>query len=149
MIALIFIYFKEYAMNNMVKRFSRSEFIKLFHTTDMNPNNIDNQRLSLAYTRFINRIQTVSKLDSCSRLEALQALARTREILFRLQSQHKDSESLSYQLIHSSLSLINFEKQMICLQLKYPGIRNMHEGGRRVILLAEEPHGRQGCDYLH
>ena len=126
MIALIFIYFKEYAMNNMVKRFSRSEFIKLFHTTDMNPNNIDNQRLSLAYTRFINRIQTVSKLDSCSRLEALQALARTREILFRLQSQHKDSESLSYQLIHSSLSLINFEKQMICLQLKYPGIRNMH-----------------------
>ena len=71
MIALIFIYFKEYAMNNMVKRFSRSEFIKLFHTTDMNPNNIDNQRLSLAYTRFINRIQTVSKLDSCSRLEAL------------------------------------------------------------------------------
>lgn len=121
MIALVFIYFKEYAMNNIAKRFSRSEFIKLLHTTDMNPNNIDNQRLSLAYTRFINRIQTVSKLDSCSRLEALQALARTREILFRLQSQHKDSESLSYQLIHSSLSLINFEKQMICLQLKYPG----------------------------
>lgn len=113
-------------MNNMVKRFSRSEFLKLLHTTDMNPKNIDNKRLSLAYTRFINRIQTVSKLDSCSRLEALQALARTREILFRLQAQYKDSESLSYQLIRSSLSLINFEKQMICLQLKYPGIRNMH-----------------------
>lgn len=63
-------------MNNMVKRFSRSEFIKLLHTTNVNPNNIDNQRLSLAYTRFINRIQTVSKLDSCSKLEVLQALAR-------------------------------------------------------------------------
>ena len=98
-------------MNNMAKRFGRSEFIKLLHTTNVNPNNIDNQRLSLSYTRFINRIQTVSKLDSCSKLEALQALARTREILFRLQSQHKDSESLSYQLIRSSLSLINFENK--------------------------------------
>lgn len=113
-------------MNNIAKRFSRNEFIKLLHTKNLNPNNSDNKRLSLAYTRFINRIQTVSKLDSCSRLEALQALARTREILFRLQAQHKDSESLSYQLIRSSLSLINFEKQMICLQLKYPGIRNVH-----------------------
>lgn len=88
----------------MTKRFGRSEFIKLLHIKNLNLNNSDNKRLSLAYTRFINRIQTVSKLDSCSRLEALQVLARTREILFRLQAQHKDSESFSYQLIRSSLS---------------------------------------------
>ena len=113
-------------MNNMAKRFGHSEFVKLLHSKKLNPDNSDSRRLSLAYTRFINRVQTVSKLDSCSKLEALQALARTREILFRLQSQHKDPEALSYQLIRSSLSLINFEKQMICLQLKYPGIRNMH-----------------------
>lgn len=27
--------------------------------------------------------------------------------------------------------------------------RNLHEGGRRIILLAKEPHGRQGGDHLH
>ena len=27
--------------------------------------------------------------------------------------------------------------------------RNLHEGGRGVVLLAEEPHSRQGGDHLH
>ena len=32
-----------------------------------------------------------------------------------------------------------------CLELA----RNLHEGGWGVVLLAEEPHSRQGGDYLH
>ena len=57
-------------MNHMTKRFGRSEFIKLLHTTNVNPNNVDNQRLSLAYTHFINRIQQVSRQDGCSKLDS-------------------------------------------------------------------------------
>ena len=95
-------------MNNIAKRFSRSEFIKLLHTTNVNPNNIDNQRLSLAYTRFINRIQTVSKLDSCSRLEALQALARTRELCKHWRGREKFFFAFSHNIRIRSLSAINW-----------------------------------------
>lgn len=85
-----------------------------------------NQNIQNTYECFVERIQQISKLKKYSSLEALQALARIREKLVQLLESYNDSDSLQCLLIRSSLSLINFEKQMICLQLKYPGIRNMH-----------------------
>ena len=114
-------------MSNIVKKLSCCEFIKLLHITNgSNDNCAEIKRLKMAYNRFVNRIQQISKQETCSRLDSLQALARIRETLNRLQTMHKDPESLPYLLIRSSLSLVDFEKQMICLQLKYPGIREIH-----------------------
>ena len=70
------------------------------------------------YNCFAERIQQISKQDGCSRLDSLQLLARIRETLVQLLENYNDSASLQYLLIRSSLSLVNFEKQMIYLQLK-------------------------------
>lgn len=80
----------------------------------------------MAYDRFVKRIQQISKQERYSRLDSLHILAQIRETLAQLLESYKDSDSLQCLLIRSSLSLINFEKQMIYLQLKYPGIRNVH-----------------------
>lgn len=85
----------------------------------------DRKSLNIAYNRFINRIQQVSRQDGCSKLDSLQTLARIRETLIQLLESYNDSDSLQCLLIRSSLSLVNFEKQMIYLQLKYPGIREI------------------------
>ena len=85
----------------------------------------DRKSLNIAYNRFINRIQQVSRQDGCSKLDSLQILARIRETLIQLLESYNDSDSLQCLLIRSSLSLVNFEKQMIYLQLKYPGIREI------------------------
>lgn len=84
-----------------------------------------NQNIQNTYECFVERIQQISKLKKYSSLEALQALARIREKLVQLLESYNDSDSLQSLLIRSSLSLVNFEKQMIYLQLKYPGIREM------------------------
>ena len=81
--------------------------------------------LNIAYNRFINRIQQISKQDECSRLDSLQLLARIRETLVQLLENYNNSTSLQYLLIRSSLSLVDFEQRMIYLQLKYPGIREV------------------------
>lgn len=88
---------------------------------------VDKERkdLNIAYNRFINRIQQISKQEECSRLDSLQLLARIRETLVHLLENYNDSASLQYMLIRSSLTLVDFEKQMIYLQLKYPGIREI------------------------
>lgn len=114
-------------MSNIVKKLSCCEFIRLLHVAKVpNTDYVEIKRLKMAYNRFVNRIQQISRQETCSRLESLQSLARIREILNSLQTIHKDPESLPYLLIRSSLSLVDFEKQMICLQLKYPGIREIH-----------------------
>ena len=80
----------------------------------------------MAYDRFVKRIQQISKQERYSRLDSLHILAQIRETLAQLLESYKDSDSLQCLLIRSSLSLINFEKQMIYLQLKYPGVRNVY-----------------------
>lgn len=80
----------------------------------------------MAYDRFVKRIQQISKQERYSRLDSLHILAQIRETLAQLLESYKNSDSLQCLLIRSSLSLINFEKQMIYLQLKYPGVRNVH-----------------------
>ena len=77
------------------------------------------------YNCFAERIQQISKQEECSRLDSLQLLARIRETLVQLLGNYNDSASLQYLLIRSSLSLVDFEQQMIYLQLKYPGIREI------------------------
>ena len=83
------------------------------------------QNIQHTYNCFAERIQQISKQEECSRLDSLQLLARIRETLVQLLDNYNDSTSLQYLLIRSSLSLVDFEKQMIYLQLKYPGIREI------------------------
>lgn len=93
-----------------------------FHIKEMRHSN---QNIQETYDCFVERIQQISKQKECSSLEALQTLARIREILVRMIKVYNDPDSLHYLILRSSLSLVNFEKQMIYLQLKYPGIRDM------------------------
>ena len=83
------------------------------------------QNIQHTYNCFAERIQQISKQEECSRLDSLQLLARIRETLVQLLENYNDSTSLQYLLIRSSLSLVDFEEQMIYLQLKYPGIREI------------------------
>lgn len=99
--------------------------MQLLSLTDKPLHDNDRKSLNIAYNRFINRIQQVSKQDGCSKLDSLQTLARIRETLIQLLENYNNSDSLQCLLIRSSLSLVNFEKQMIYLQLKYPGIREI------------------------
>ena len=88
-------------MQKSVKRLEKCDFIvQLFSLIDKPLCDNDRKSLNVAYNRFINRIQQISKQDGCSRLDSLQ-------------------------LIRSSLSLVDFEQRMIYLQLKYPGIREI------------------------
>ena len=76
------------------------------------------------YDRFINQIQHVSKQENQSKLDSLHVLARIRERLARLLESCCDRKSMQYALIKSALSLIEIEKKLIYLQLKYPGVRD-------------------------
>lgn len=113
-------------MQKSIKRLEKSDFImQLLSLTNKPLHDNDRKSLNIAYNRFINRIQQVSRQDGCSKLDSLQILARIRETLIQLLESYNDSDSLQCLLIRSSLSLVNFEKQMIYLQLKYPGIREI------------------------
>ena len=113
-------------MQKSVKRLEKCDFImQLFSLTNKPLHDNDRKSLYVAYNRFINRIQQVSRQDGCSKLDSLQTLARIRETLIQLLENYNNSDSLQCLLIRSSLSLVNFEKQMIYLQLKYPGIREI------------------------
>ncbi len=112
--------------SNIVKRLTNCEFIRLLRKPQgVNLSNAEMKRLSFAHTRFINRIQRISKLDTHTKLDSLQALARIRELLIHLREKHEECRSFTNELIRSSLSLVDFEQRMIYLQLKYPGIREI------------------------
>ena len=78
------------------------------------------EHLNAVYDRFINQIQHVSKQENQSKLDSLHMLARIRERLIRL--------------LESTLSLIEFEKKLIYLQLKYPGIKDIQSKHRHLPL---------------
>lgn len=113
-------------MLKRIRQLEKSDFIGQLLALGNEPL-VDKERknLNIAYNRFVNRIQQISKQDGCSRLDSLQLLARIRETLVHLLENYNDSASLQYMLIRSSLTLVDFEKQMIYLQLKYPGIREI------------------------
>lgn len=113
-------------MLKRIRQLEKSDFIGQLLALGNEPL-VDKERkdLNIAYNRFINRILHISKQNGCSRLDSLQSLARIREILAHLLENYNDSASLQYMLIRSSLTLVDFEKQMIYLQLKYPGIREI------------------------
>lgn len=113
-------------MLKRIRQLEKSDFIGQLLALGNEPL-VDKERkdLNIAYNRFINRIQQISKQEECSRLDSLQLLARIRETLVQLLENYNDSASLQYMLIRSSLTLVDFEKQMIYLQLKYPGIREI------------------------
>lgn len=111
---------------NMVKKLANSEFIRLLYALKvLNPTHSEIKRIGMAHTRFINKIQQISKLDNQSKLESLQALARIRELLIHLREKHEGNRSFTNELIRSAVSLVDFEQRMIYLQLKYPGIREI------------------------
>lgn len=110
----------------MARKLANSEFIKqLCRLRGKNPTHAEVKRLGIAHTRFINRVQQISKLDSQSKLDSLQSLARLRELLLRLRDEQEGRRSLTCELIRSALSLVEFEQRMIYLLLKYPGIREV------------------------
>ena len=114
-------------MQKRVKKLEKSSFIaQLLSSANRPLYNKERKNLKMAYDRFVKRIQQISKQERYSRLDSLHILAQIRETLAQLLESYKDSDSLQCLLIRSSLSLINFEKQMIYLQLKYPGVRNVH-----------------------
>lgn len=88
------------------------------------------ERLNAVYDRFINQIQHVPKSENQSKLDSLHVLARIRERLARLLESCCDQKSMQYTLIKSALSLIEFEKNLIYLQLKYPGVRDVQSKQR-------------------
>lgn len=79
---------------------------------------------------FINQIQHVSKSENQSKLDSLHVLVRIRERLARLLDSCDDWKSIQYTLIKSALSLIEFEEKLICLQLKYSGVRDIQSKQR-------------------
>ena len=84
----------------------------------------ERERLNTVYDRFINQIQHVSKQENQLKPDSLHVFARIRERLTRLLESCCDRKSMQYALIKSALSLIEFEKKLIYLQLKYPGVRD-------------------------
>lgn len=66
----------------------------------------DCRRLNMAYDRFINQIQHISKQENQSKLDPLHTLVRKR--LARLLDSCDDRKSIQYPLIKSALSLIEF-----------------------------------------
>ena len=79
-------------MQKSVKRLEKCDFImQLFSLIDKPLCDNDRKSLNVAYNRFINRIQQISKQDGCSRLDSLQLLARIRETLVQLLENYNDS----------------------------------------------------------
>ena len=77
------------------------------------------ERLNTVYDRFINQIQHVSKQENQSKPDSLHVFARIRERLTRLLESCCDRKSMQY-------ALIKFEKKLIYLQLKYPGVKMLN-----------------------
>ena len=112
-------------MSKSIKRLEKSDFITMINTF-MNESLTEMEciHLNTAYNRFIDQVQRISKRENLSQLDALHTLARIRERLARLQELCNNRYSIQYLLLKSALSLIGFEKKMIYLQLKYPGINS-------------------------
>lgn len=113
-------------MSKNIKKFEKSVFIVMLYTR-MNEelSETDSIRMYEAYSRFIDRIQRLSKQENQSKLDSLHTLARIRERIARLLERCDNKHSVQYSLLKSALALIGFEKKMIYLQLKYPGIREV------------------------
>lgn len=118
-------------MSKSIKRLEKSDFITMINTF-MNESLTEMEciHLNTAYNRFIDQVQRISKRENLSQLDALHTLARIRERLARLQELCKNRYSIQYLLLKSALSLIGFEKRMIYLQLKYPGIKEVRSRHR-------------------
>lgn len=91
-----------------------------------------------AYNRFIDRIQRLSKQGNQSKLDSLHTLARIRERIARLLERCDNKHSVQYSLLKSALALIGFEKKMIYLQLKYPGIREVQSHRRSELKISKK-----------
>ena len=108
-----------------IRKLEKSNFMTLLHMqVNKDLSESERERLNTVYDRFINQIQHVSKQENQSKLDSLHVLARIRERLARLLESCCDRKSMQYALIKSALSLIEFEKKLIYLQLKYPGVRD-------------------------
>lgn len=122
-------------MSKGIKKFEKSVFIVMLYTR-MNEelSEADSMRMYEAYSRFIDRIQRLSKQENQSKLDSLHTLARIRERIARLLERCDNKHSVQYSLLKSALALIGFEKKMIYLQLKYPGIRDVQSPHHRSAL---------------
>ena len=126
-------------MSKNIKKFEKSVFIVMLYTR-MNEelSETDSIRMYEAYNRFIDRIQRLSKQGNQSKLDSLHTLARIRERIARLLERCDNKHSVQYSLLKSALALIGFEKKMIYLQLKYPGIREVQSHRRSELKISKK-----------
>ncbi len=126
-------------MSKNIKKFEKSVFIVMLYTR-MNEelSETDSIRMYEAYSRFIDRIQRLSKQENQSKLDSLHTLARIRERIARLLERCDNKHSVQYSLLKSALALIGFEKKMIYLQLKYPGIREVQSHRRSELKISKK-----------
>ena len=126
-------------MSKNIKKFEKSGFIVMLYTR-MNEelSETDSIRMYEAYSRFIDRIQRLSKQENQSKLDSLHTLARIRERIARLLERCDNKHSVQYSLLKSALALIGFEKKMIYLQLKYPGIREVQSHRRSELKISKK-----------
>ena len=118
-----------------IRKLEKSDFIVLLCTsTDKKLTFTECERLHAAYERFIDRIQRLSKRENQSKLDSMHTLARIRERIARLLERCDNKHSVQYSLLKSALALIGFEKKMIYLQLKYPGIKDVQSPHHRSAL---------------
>lgn len=126
-------------MSKNIKKFEKSVFIVMLYTR-MNEelSETDSIRMYEAYSRFIDRIQRLSKQENQSKLDSLHTLACIRERIARLLERCDNKHSVQYSLLKSALALIGFEKKMIYLQLKYPGIREVQSHRRSELKISKK-----------
>ena len=74
-----------------------------------------------AYDRFLARVERISQ-GPMSKLEKLRLFTRTGETLERLRLNLRDQTSSRCLYTQSAISILNFEKRAILLQLHYPSL---------------------------
>lgn len=105
----------------------RCEFMTLLRTAIDEQPEQDEIRLEHAYNQVLSRVERLSRSDRKSALEKLRLFTYACEVLERLKSKLTDHNSTGYLYARSAGSILSFEKHVLLLQLKYPG---MNESGK-------------------
>lgn len=113
-----------FAMKNLLIKLMHSDFVLLAtRYANTRLGDADHNQLYMAYECFIDHIQRQSGWRGSPKLKALHALARIRERLLHLLEQMPDAEStIPSSLLKSAVTLVDFERRIIYMQLRYPSL---------------------------
>lgn len=114
------------SMKNLLNELNQCEFILLADRHIVTRfRNTDNGKLQKSYECFIDRIQRLTRLRNRPKLDILHALARIREQLFHLIERTSEENNIQRLLLNSAVTLINFEENIIYLQLDHPSLADI------------------------